>query len=245
MTELVLYDVEDRVAVLTLNRPDRLNALVPPMTNRLLDLLERADRDEDVRAVVLTGAGRGFCGGADFERMRTVEAASVMDTHRERRRDVAMRLTKPLVAAVNGAVGGAGLAYALMADVRFAAAGAKWTTAFARYGLVAELGVSWLLPRLVGVGRAKDLLFSARVFTSEEAYAYGLAEFLHPADRVLPEAVRYARELAAVSPHSIAQMREQIHADLERGWEDAYWDAAGRTARSVARDAYRDSLPGG
>lgn len=242
--EFVRYEVDEGgVAVITLNRPDRLNALIPPMTRELMASYERADRDAAVRAVVLTGAGRGFCGGADFERMRTVEAGEVVESHRQLRRDRAMRLGKPLIAAVNGSVGGAGLAHALMADVRFAAEGAKWTTAFARYGLVAEMGTAWLLARLVGVGRAKDLLFSARVFTSEDAHAYGLAQFLYPAAQVLPRAVEYARELARVSPHSIAQMREQIHADLARDWDAAYWDSVERTRRSLARDAYRASLP--
>ncbi|WP_051752648.1 enoyl-CoA hydratase-related protein [Streptosporangium amethystogenes] len=242
--KFVRYEIDEGVAVITLDRPDRLNALIPPMTRELIGLLDRADLDDAVRAVVLTGAGRGFCGGADFERLRTVEASGVVETHRALRRDRAMRLRKPLIAAVNGAVGGAGLAHALMADIRFAAAGAKWTTAFARYGLVAEMGTSWLLTRLVGMARAKDLLFSGRVFSSEEAYEYGLVQFVHPADEVLERSVRYARELAAVSPYSISQMREQIHADLERDWDTAYWDSVERTQNSIGWDTFRRSVPG-
>jgi len=241
----VLYRVEDRVAIVTLNRPHRLNALVAPMTEQLLDAYDRADADGAVGAVVLTGAGRGFCGGADFERLRTIEADSVEANHRLRRRDRAMRLTKPMIAAVNGSVGGAGLAHALMADVRFAAVGAKWTTAFARYGLVAELGSSWLLSRLVGPGRAHDLLLSARVFTTEEAYQYGLAEFVCPADEVLEKAVEYARAMSSLPPYSLRQIREQIHADLARGWDESYWDSVARTQASLSGAAFHGRLPEG
>lgn len=233
MAELVRYAVTGRVAVLTLNRPDRLNALVAPMTEQLLDAYDRADADDEVGAVVLTGAGRGFCGGADFERLRTVEAGGVAATHRRRRRDRAMSLGKPLVAAINGAVAGAGLAHALMADVRFAAAGAKWTTAFARYGLAAELGCAWLLARLAGPGRANDLLLSARVFTSEQALDYGLAEFVHPPAEVLPEALAYAAALAALPSRGLRQIRAQLHADLDRTWDESYWDAVARTGAGL------------
>jgi len=243
--ELVRYRVEDRVAIVTLNRPDRLNALVAPMTDQLLDAYDRADGDGDVGAIILTGAGRGFCGGADYARLRTIEAGGVEATHRRRRRDRAMRLTKPLIAAINGSVAGAGLAHALMADVRFAASGAKWTTAFARYGLVAELGSAWLLSRLAGTGRAHDLLLSARVFTTEQAHDYGLAEFVCPADEVLDRAVEYARDLAALPAHALRQIREQLHADLGRGWDDAYWDSVARTQASLGGAGFRDGLPAG
>jgi enoyl-CoA hydratase/carnithine racemase len=221
MADEVLYEVDDGVAVITLNRPDRLNAWTPPMQVQYFDALAEATASRDVAALVLTGAGRGFCPGADMDYLRDIGEGG---TRPEDPRPMTFPLSvpKPMIAAVNGACAGIGLVHALMCDLRFAAAGAKWTTAFARRGLVAEHGVSWLLPRMVGTARALDLLLSGRVFTSEEAYQLGVASQVLPVAEVRPAAIGYARDLAAnCSPASMAAMKQQVYSDANADLETA------------------------
>src|SRR5690242_5615197 len=212
MSEVVLHEINDEgVAVLTLNRPDRLNAWTREMENLYFDLLEQCGRDGDVRAIVVTGAGRGFCAGADMGDLQDLGnggGPSAEEAAAERRpQRLPLSIPKPVIAAINGPCAGIGLVQALMCDVRFAAEGAKFTTAFARRGLVAEHGISWLLPRLVGPARALDLLLSGRVVLAEEAEQLGLVNRSLPADRVVDEALAYARDLAAnCAPSSMAAM---------------------------------------
>src|SRR5579875_1617983 len=225
MSDVVQVQVQDSVALLTLNRPERLNAWTSEMEHDYFALLERCAHDEQVRAIVLTGAGRGFCAGADMQQLQALgEAGGDAGAHARERRAQSFPLTipKPIVAALNGACAGIGLVQALMCDVRFAAEGAKLTTAFARRGLVAEHGISWLLPRLVGPARALDLLLSGRVVLAEEAYEMGLVNRVLAPDRLLETALAYARELAvSCSPASMATMKRQVYADLQRTLPDA------------------------
>ncbi len=215
--DVVLWDEVDGVATLTLNRPERMNAWTGAMETRYLDLLQRAADTPSVRAVVVTGAGRGFCPGADMDLLSgaagDVDLAGIAASRPgSRPQTFATTVPKIVVAAVNGACAGVGLVQALCCDVRFAAAGARWTTAFARRGLVAEYGSAWLLPRLVGTSRALDLLASGRVFSSEEAFDLGLVSRVVPAADVVAEAQGYARDLAAsCSPASMAVMKEQVY----------------------------------
>lgn len=228
--KVTTYAVDGGVALVTLNRPERLNAWTARMEHEYRSLLERAEADSDVRAIVVTGAGRGFCAGADFDALDgltkgqpyaaaggadPVEGGTSAD-----RPDFAhafsfpLGLRKPVIAAVNGPAAGVGFVLMCFADIRFAAAGAKLTTAFSRLGLPAEHGVSWILPRLVGPARAADLLFSSRVVLAEEAAAMGLVNEVLPADEVLPHALAYARRLATeVSPSSLAAIKAQLWAD--------------------------------
>ena len=227
--DVVLWEEAGGVATLTLNRPDRMNAWTGPMEARYFDLLERAAASPSVRAVVVTGAGRGFCPGADMDLLSGAsgeKAGGLTATGPgSRPKTFATTVPKIIVAAVNGACAGVGLVQALCCDVRFAAAGAKWTTAFARRGLVAEYGSSWLLPRLVGTSRALDLLASGRVFTSEEALQLGLVSRVLPPDDLLPAAQAYASELAAsCSPASMAVMKEQVY----RAWDESLAEAVAR-----------------
>jgi enoyl-CoA hydratase/carnithine racemase len=212
--DVVLYEVRDGVALVTLNRPDRMNAWTGEMEDRYFDLLERAEADRDVRAVVVTGAGRGFCPGADMDLLQEIGVGGGVGGAGARRPvTLPLSIRKPLIGAINGACAGVGLVQALMFDVRFAAAGARMTTAFARRGLIAEYGVSWLLPRLVGTSRALDLLVSARVFTAEEALELGLVNHVRPADEVVEAAMTYAADLAAsCSPASMAAIKHQVYA---------------------------------
>src|SRR3954451_17851538 len=192
MTEVVLCEDRDAVATLTLNRPDRLNAWTDELENAYFDALEACAADPAVRVIVVTGAGRGFCAGADMESLQQIGSNGVQ--HRERRaQTLALTVPKPIIAAINGPCAGIGLVQALMCDVRFANAEAKLTPGFARRELVSEHGISWILPRLVGPARALDLLLSARVVLGEEAERLGFVNRALPADRVLDETLAYAR----------------------------------------------------
>lgn len=224
-TEVVQMQVDDGVALLTLNRPERLNAWTVEMEHEYFALLERCGREPDVRAIVVTGAGRGFCAGADMQELQAIGDGTLSSAEHERERRAqtfALSIPKPIVAAINGACAGIGLVQALMCDLRFAAEGAKLTTAFARRGLVAEHGISWMLPRLVGPARALDLLLSGRVVFAEEAHELGLVNRVLPPDRLLEATLDYARELVVnCSPASMATMKRQVYADLQRTLPDA------------------------
>ncbi|MEV7231012.1 enoyl-CoA hydratase-related protein [Polymorphospora sp. NPDC051019] len=239
--ETIRYGVEDEIATITFNRPERLNAFADDMASRYLGALRRADDDPAVRVIVITGAGRGFCAGADFTRLETLDLDEVRRRALAEPRDVAMRVNKPVIAAVNGAVAGIGLAHALMADVRFTVPDAKWTTAFAKIGLVAELGTAWLLTQLVGTGRALDLLLSARAITGTEAYEYGLAQFVSAPDSLATDVRAYARALAANDVHSLAELRRQVRLDAGRSFEQAWHDGYDRVFAALERGRFRDA----
>jgi enoyl-CoA hydratase/carnithine racemase len=220
VSEVVQRTIDDGVAVLTLDRPERLNAWTAQMEREYFGLLEDCGRSREVRAIVVTGAGRGFCAGADMQDLEQLgQNGDAALAHAEDRRPQTFPHTipKPIIAAINGACAGIGLVQALMCDIRFAAADAKFTTAFARRGLVAEHGIGWILPRLVGPARALDLLLSARVILGEEAAQLGLVNRAVPREELMERAVAYARELAEqCSPASMATMKRQVYADLER-----------------------------
>lgn len=229
MTQVVQRQIEDGVALLTLNRPDRLNAWTDEMEHAYFDLLQECAAASEVRVIVVTGAGRGFCAGADMQALQELGdgGPSQEQPQRERRpQSLPLSIPKPIVAAINGACAGIGLVQALMCDIRFAAEGAKFTTAFARRGLVAEHGISWILPRLVGPARALDLLLSGRVVLADEARELGLVNRVITPERLLDAAFEYARDLAAnCSPSSMATMKRQVYGDLERGLMQATEDA--------------------
>ena len=200
----VLYELRDSgVAVLTLNRPERMNAWGGGLAGRFYALLDQAEADPQVRAVVVTGSGRAFCAGADMGDLSSIATAStdgdtdISKMVGERHPHFVSTLRKPVIAAINGACAGIGLTQALMCDVRFAAEGAKFTTSFARRGLIAEYGISWILPRVVGWGAALDLLLSGRVFLADEAAALGLVKEVVAPEELLPRAIAYAEDIAA------------------------------------------------
>jgi enoyl-CoA hydratase/carnithine racemase len=219
----VLYEVRDSgVAVITLNRPERMNTWGGPLAQGFWRSIEAAEADSDVRVIVITGTGRAFCAGADMGGLEsisstTVESVSKTDVSSlvaEKHPYVLTQLSRPVIAAVNGSIAGIGLAVALMADVRFAAAGAKFTTSFARRGLVAEYGISWILPRLVGWGTAVDLMLSGRTFLAEEAAELGLVKEVVPREQLMSRALAYAEEMARnCAPSSLAVMKRQLYAD--------------------------------
>ncbi len=229
MSEVVLKQVDDGVAVLTLNRPERLNAWTAEMENAYFGMLEECAGSPEVRVIVVTGSGRGFCAGADMKDLQAIGDGGLdASEHAVERRPQTfpMSIPKPIVAAINGACAGIGLVQALMCDVRFAAEGAKLTTAFARRGLVAEHGISWLLPRLVGPARALDLLLSGRVVLAEEAFGLGLLNRVIAPGSLLEQTIDYAREIAlSCSPASMATMKRQVYADLQRTLPEALGEA--------------------
>jgi enoyl-CoA hydratase/carnithine racemase len=209
--DVVLYEVVDRVALVTLNRPERLNALIPGMSTAYYDCLEKAGADPEVGAIVVTGAGRGFCAGAD---LGYLPQASTVEAARTETRDGMFPLSVPklMVGAINGACIGIGLSQALMFDVRFAAHGAKFSTAFARRGLIAEAGASALLPRLVGTSAALDLLLSGRMFLTDEALALCLVNRVCEPEALVQEALAYGRDVAInCSPASVAAIKSQVY----------------------------------
>ena len=207
--DLCLYDVTDGVATITLNRPERNNGMTGNLELRYLTLLGEAAADPAVRAIVFTGAGRAFCPGADLGQANAAGDEPLPNTKIPV--TLALGIDKPIVAAVNGACAGVGVAHALFCDVRIAAAGAKFTLAFSRRGLIAEYALAWILPRIAGRGVALDLLMSSRVFTAEDALAMGLVNRVVPAEDVLAEAQAYARDLAQnVSPASMATIKRQV-----------------------------------
>jgi enoyl-CoA hydratase/carnithine racemase len=214
----VLAEQTGAVLKLTLNRPERLNAWTQAMEERYFDLLAAADADPTVRAIVVTGAGRAFCAGADLDDLGRLAAHAERYEAGRRPKTFPLTIRKPLVAAINGPCAGLGLIQALYCDVRFVAVDAKLTTAFARRGLVAEHGLSWMLPRLVGPARTLDLLLSARVVLGDEAAELGLAARAVERDAVVATAEAYAEDLAAnCSPRAMAAMKEQVlrHVDSD------------------------------
>jgi enoyl-CoA hydratase/carnithine racemase len=227
---VITYSVRDEIATITLNRPHRMNAWIGRMNTEYRFALEQAERDESVRAVIVTGAGRAFCVGADSRALEGHVARGAYDTgtpddlakpgygvRPEFDADFAYHfgLAKPVIAAINGAVAGVGLVLACFADLRFAAAGAKFTTAHGKLNLPAELGLSWLLPRMIGLTRANELLLTSRVFLAEEALGLGVVNGVLPPEELLPYVYKYTRELiASVSPGSLSETKHQIYTDL-------------------------------
>ena len=238
------YEVRDRIATVTLHRPERLNAWTGRMHAEYRALLARASADPAVRVIVVTGSGRGFCAGAD---------SRALEGHVERGGydaglgdDVAMPgygvrpefdadfayqfgIPKPIIAAINGPAAGVGLVLACYCDLRFAARGVKLTTSHGRLGLPAEYGLSWLLPRLIGLTRAADLLLSSRVVLSEEAEALGLVNRVLAPDELLPHTYAYAGALATeIAPSSLAATKLQLYRDLHLDAASSVGDAGQR-----------------
>ena len=227
------YAVEDRIATITLNRPHRLNAWTGRMHTEYRWCIEQAEESSEVRAIVVTGAGRGFCAGADSQALEGhVEKGGYDSGIREPLANPGygvrpefdanfafhFGLTKPVIAAINGPAAGVGFVLACFADIRFAVPGAKLTTAHGRLGLPAEFGLSWLLPRLIGLSRAQEILLSSRVLMTEEAAQIGLIHRIVEPDALLPAVYEYARAFThGLAPSSMRVTRHQVYTDLHRG----------------------------
>ena len=216
--ETLLYDVADRVATVTLNRPDRLNAVNTTMIRELVEAFDAADGDDGVRAVIVTGAGRAFCAGADLGSGGTTFAsgpgrAETPEEHHDGGGLVTLRIfdmTKPVIAAINGPAVGFGITMTLAMDVRLASTAAKMGFVFSRRGVVPEACSTWFLPRLVGIAQAAEWAYTGRVFGPEEALAGGLVSEIVEPGALLPtaraRAVDIAQHTSAVSVALIRQM---------------------------------------
>ena len=251
----ILFAIERGVATVTLNRPDRLNAWTPTMGGEIREAMVEAVRNKDVRAIVLTGAGRGFCAGADMTTLsqlstggaRTPAPYSSVDP--DARADFQHPMTwlpaisKPVIAAINGPVAGMGLAFALFCDLRFAADNATFVSAFSRRGLIAEHGTSWMLSRLVGHSRALDIMLSSRRVGADEAFRIGLADRLVPAHELMSETLAYARDLADnVSPRSTRIIKRQLWEALVLDLKSAMADADHEMALSLKGEDFKEGI---
>jgi enoyl-CoA hydratase/carnithine racemase len=263
------YEVAKRVATITLNRPDKLNAWTAVMEQEVRAAMAEAERDENVRVIVLTGAGRGFCAGADMSLLSTVATKGLDAAQRAQavqagadlgsrsgsseggsvRADFQKKysyfpaMSKPVIAAINGPAVGLGLVIALYCDLRFASDVARFSTAFARRGLIAEYGMAWMLPRLVGHANALDLLFSARLIDAAEAFRMGLANQVYPQD-VFQEKVReYAAELAAnVSPRSLRVIKRQVYDAMFQPLGEAFEIAEREMLASLQCEDFKEGV---
>ncbi|SEF74196.1 Enoyl-CoA hydratase/carnithine racemase [Nonomuraea solani] len=243
MAELVLSTLDQGVLTLTFNRPDTLNAWTDAMGRRYFDLLAEAEQDPGVRAVVVTGAGKGFCSGADFKTLAALQAGDYDETPDPRPHTFPTTIRKPVIAAVNGACAGLGMVHALVCDLVFTATEAKWTTAFPRRGLIAEYGLSWVLPRLMGQQRAMDVLLSGRVFSGREAYEMGLVNRAVPLESLLAETQEYARELARhSSPASMAVIKRQVWHDWDVTLEESAKTATQEMIASFGRPDFAEGV---
>jgi enoyl-CoA hydratase/carnithine racemase len=257
--EDILYRVEDGVAVITLNRPDRLNAWRGEMDRDVRAAMRLATDDPAVRVIVLTGAGRGFCAGADMNSLTAIQTDTGASERAARpqtppfdpasRADFQLQnsyfpaVPKPIIGAINGACAGLGMVMALYTDLRFASDSAVFTTAFSRRGLIAEHGISWLLPRLVGLPQAMDLLFSARKVSADEALRLGLVNQVFPMAAFEGEVMAYARMLAReVSPRSLREMKREIWNAQFQSLGEAVEAANGDMAASFASEDFREGV---
>lgn len=231
--DLCTSSIEQGVAVLSFDRPDSMNGMTGDMEVAYFQRLLDAEADPAVRVIVVTGTGRAFCPGADLAH-RPGESEEPLP-NQAMPRTIPLGISKPMIAAINGACAGVGLAYALQCDVRFAVNGAKFTTAFARRGLIAEYGMAWLLHAIAGRQVALDLLLSARVVLAEEAAQLGIISKSVEADDLMPRVMAYASDLAAnASPASIATIKHQINTEPAMTAQDALTDAEGLMYESLA-----------
>ncbi len=261
--ETIEYSVDEYVATITLSRPDRLNAITKQLEVELLEVMRTADVSDDVRVIVLTGNGKGFCAGADIELLQTVtqtdwQTANI-DALREeivpeRPHDSAPTdfqktwsyfpaISKPVLGAINGAAVGLGFVLQLFCDIRIASDRAKFGTAFAQRGLIAEHGVSWMLPRLVGISNALDLLYSARLIDAQEALSMGLVSRVVPHDDLTDTVQQYARQLATtVSPRSLRVMKKLVYSALSENLGDAIDAANDEMMLSFQCDDFKEGV---
>ena len=262
MYQEISYSVEDPVATITMNRPEALNALTGRMMAEIRHALAAAESDPAVVGIILTGAGRGFCAGADIGNLDSMAsddgssaasddlsalAADPGDAEMGENFRITytyiLSVQKPIIAAINGPCAGLGFCYALLCDMRFAERQAKFTTAFSQRGLIAEHAASWLLPRLIGTGKALDLLWSARKFLADEAYELGVVERVVDTGESVEAAASYIRELAAVaSPTSFKVIKAQVYRHLNMELADAMKESNELMAESLEREDFKEGV---
>ena len=263
LTEETSYEVADRVATITLNRPDKLNAWTATMEKEVRTSLEEAERDDHVGIIVLTGAGRGFCAGADMSLLSSVAAQGLPGGERDalsqlrgpslerqgvppdfqRKYSYFLGIEKPILAAINGPAVGLGLVIALYCDVRLASDAARFSTTFAQRGLIAEYGMAWMLPRIVGLPNALDLLFSARQINAAEALRLGLVNQVFAQENFLDKANQYAVDLASrVSPRSLRVIKRQVYGAMFQSLAESFDLAVEEMVASLRSEDFKEGV---
>ncbi|MDE0757329.1 MAG: enoyl-CoA hydratase-related protein [Pseudomonadales bacterium] len=262
MYEHIQYEVSDPVAVITLNRPEALNAITGRMQAELKHALATAEQDAAVVGIVLTGAGRGFCAGADIGGLQATASGEAEGQQREDLSQFSARpgnpdmgedfavtfsyiptIRKPLIAAINGACAGLGFVFACLCDMRFVEKQAKFTSAFVNRGLIAEHGSSWILPRIIGLSNALDLLWSGRKFDGVEADRLGLANRLCEQGTARQQAIDYIKDLAATAaPNSIKIIKAQLYRHLNMTFGPAMQESNQLMAQSLGGDDFKEGV---
>jgi len=258
-----LYQVANGVATITLNRPDKLNAWTAIMEQEVRSCLEEAEHDDKVRLVVLTGAGRGFCAGADVSLLNSVATKGTVDGEQvtasrlagsrlqregvlpdfQRKHCYFLGIEKPILAAINGPVVGLGLVIALYCDLRLASDAARFSTTFAQRGLIAEYGMAWMLPRIVGLPNALDLLYTARQIDASEALRMGLVNRVFPQDSFLDKVNEYAADLASrVSPRSLRVIKRQVYTAMFQTLGESFDLAIVEMAASLQSEDFKEGI---
>ena len=260
----ILYDISGKIATITLNRPEKLNAWTGIMEQEVRAALIEATDDDGVGVIILTGAGRGFCSGADMNNLNTLQQGAsrsgrTSDSVRSVNNavpgglslsnDYSLRYTyfptvpKPIIAAINGPAAGLGMIMSLYCDVRFASDAAVFSTAFARRGLIAEHGISWMLPKLIGLQNALDLTLTARKFTAAEAKDMGLVSKVFPMESFMDDVHAYAMEMAnMVSPRSVRVMKRQIYQAILNSLEHSVLLANSEMPASFESEDFKEGV---
>lgn len=246
------YEVKGNAAILTLNRPEKLNAFTYHTLKEIREAIDASVDNPGVIGIVITGKGRGFSAGLDSAVLEAVTSGKTTSTANASRSanelpgifSYLLEVPKPVIAAINGVTAGGGLILALMSDIRFASTDAMLTTVFLKRGLIAEHGSSWILPRLVGTGRALDLLWASDKIDAAEALRLGLVDRLFEPDQLLDEAVAYVEKLAVTSaPAAIAETKRLVYSHLGKGYADALKEADVSQNRFIARgDAHEGAM---
>jgi enoyl-CoA hydratase/carnithine racemase len=255
-----LYEAADRVATITLNRPDKLNAWTATMEREVRSAVETAERDENVRVIVLTGAGRGFCAGADMSLLNTVAAKGLDEDFArriqsdgaaqeglrpdfQRKHSYFLGVAKPVIAAINGPAVGLGFVIPLYCDLRWAAENARFSTVFAQRGLIAEYGMAWMLPRIVGLSDALDLLFSARTITAAEALELRLVNRVFPQEGFAAAIHDEAAKLASgVSPRSTGVIKRQVYAGMFQTLAESFDLSVAEMVASLRSEDFKEGV---
>ena len=255
--EQIIYDVSHLVATITLNRPEKLNAWTQKMEEEMSAAIRAAAADDKVRVIIITGAGKGFCAGADMSLLSALSQQSTVegrfltdvavdgDVRPDFRKKHAWLLSvpKPIIAAVNGPAVGLGFILPLYCDFRFASEKARFSVIFSKRGLVAEYGLAWILPRLVGVPNAIELMFTSKMIDSQEALRIGLVSRVHPEENFLSAVQEFARELGAtVSPRSLQVMKRQIYTGLLQNLGEAFDLAIEEMKGSFGTEDFREGV---
>jgi enoyl-CoA hydratase/carnithine racemase len=260
--EEIIYTVTDRVATITLNRPNRLNAWTPIMEEEVRRAMDLSAEDSEVRVIILTGAGRGFCSGADMAALEDSAKRGVLTLNEikkedkpkgkdpsnvrpdfQKRHSYFPTIQKPIIAAINGPAAGVGMILTLYCDLRFASEKARFSAVFSKRGLIAEHGVSWMLPKIVGLSHALDLLFSARMVDAQEALRIGLVDRVFPEEGLMSGVLAYANELATlVSPRSVGIIKRQVYEAQFQTLAEAIQSADEEMLSSVQSEDFKEGV---